>query len=60
MWETEADFALQEGNVLDIIDETSVRLYNEIVRVHCMVCGEHLSARRTKQVCLFLDTKSSI
>jgi len=41
MWETEdMDSPLQEGNVLDIIDESSVRLYNEIVRVHCFVCGE--------------------
>ena len=40
MWETEDESPVQEGNVLDIADESSVRLYNEIVKVHCFVCGE--------------------
>ena len=41
MWTDEYDEqAISEGNVLDIASVDSIRHQNEVVKVHCFVCGE--------------------
>ena len=41
MWTDEYDeYTISEGNVLDIASVDSIRHQNEVVRVHCLVCGE--------------------
>jgi len=59
MWENEdLDSPLQEGNVLDIADESSVRLYNEIVKVHCFICGEQFIGPKDRAGLFILGHKN--
>ena len=58
-WEDlQNEAAFEEGNIVDMISNEGIRRMSEIVKVHCLVCGETFVGPKDKAGLFILGHKN--